>query len=89
MATDIEVSADQQLRTVQRLLEAAEQARALARDLYQEMLRIQRWESGHKVNPVAYSLGICLGDAEIAANRLGGLRNELQELAETLARRES
>lgn len=70
----------ERLRIVRRLLQLAEQAHLLARQLHQEVVSIRAWEPGPPVTPVGYSLGISHGDAEIAANRLAGLRNELQRL---------
>lgn len=77
-------SPEERLRTARRMLKAAEQAYVLARQLHTEVVRIRAWETGRGITPLGYSLGIAYGDAEIAANRLGGLRNELQQLVALL-----
>ncbi|MBI4493583.1 MAG: hypothetical protein HY690_12405 [Chloroflexi bacterium] len=84
MAISFEATPEQRLQTVQRLLQTAQQAYTLARHLNEEIARIRAWEQGPRVSVVGYSLGICQGDVEVAASRLGGLRNELEELAGTL-----
>lgn len=84
MAIGGEMTSEQCLQVMQRLLDAADQAYGLARQLNQELWQMRRSEQGPRVTPLAYSMGICLGDAEIASNRLGGLRNELEELVGAL-----
>lgn len=86
MANDTDTTLEAQLRTVLGLLDAAEQAYALARQLNQQLWQMRTWEQTSPLTPVGYSLGICLGDVEIAATRLGGLRHELQQLASALQR---
>lgn len=86
MAPEPERSREQQQRTVQTLLPLAERAHGLARELYEELWRTQTRDKERGLTPTRYALGICLGDAEIATNRLAGLRNELEELLETLER---
>lgn len=77
----------ERIRTIRRLVREAEEALILAQRLQEEIARIRAWEPNLKASQVGYSIGICLGDAEIVANRLAGLRNELQRLREALEHR--
>ena len=74
----------ERLATVQRLLRTTELAYDLARGIHADLARLRAWESGSALTPRKYALGISYGDAEIAANRLGGLLNELRDLARLL-----
>jgi hypothetical protein len=75
--------AQAQLAKVRHLQQLAELAYTLAHQVHEEVVSLRHFEAT-ELTPVEYSLGIAIGDAEIAANRLGGLRNELGELAKTL-----
>ena len=86
MDAGVETITQQRLETVQRLLQNAEQAYFLARQLQDEIARVKAAEQGPKLTPLGYALGICLGDAESSASRLGGLRGELLDLVGTLER---
>lgn len=77
-------TAEEQLRHVERLLEVADVAYTVAQQLHDEITEMRFASQSAEMTPVDYSLGICLGDAEISANRLGGLRNELGELRKVL-----
>lgn len=80
-----EAALEQRVRKLRSLVQVAEQAHRLVRQLNQEIAQIRAAEP--LASPVGYSLGICLGDVEIASSRVGGLRNELEELANTLGQR--
>lgn len=78
-------SSGQRLQTARGLLHTCEQALELTRRLHREIIEIRTWEQrSGTVTPLGYSLGISHGDIEIAANRLGGLRNELQQMVRLL-----
>ncbi len=80
-----EASLEQRIEAIQRLLNTAEQAYPLARELHEELRRLRQW-GGRRLTPLSYALGICLGDAEISSNRLSGLRSELRDLLAALQR---
>lgn len=63
------------------LIDLADAAYDLARRLEQEVLRLRRADTSQTLTRMSYSLGICAGDAQTAANRLAGLRQEVRELA--------
>jgi hypothetical protein len=81
----VEDSTQERLETARRLLARCEQAHSLAAELHREIIRIRDWAPATQgVTPLRYSLGISHGDIEIAANRLAGLQNELQQLVRLL-----
>lgn len=69
------------------LLKLAEQAQIAARFLASEMLRRRMGLDGKQHQDLDYSLGICQGDADLAANRLAGLRAELRDLTRLVGER--
>ena len=74
-----------QLARVRHLQQLAQLAYTLAQQVHEEVVSMRQQDQHDEMTPVDYSLGICLGDSEIAANRLGGLRNELDSLTKLLS----
>jgi hypothetical protein len=74
-----------QLAKVRHLQQLAQLAYTLAQQVHDEVVSLRQYDPNAEMTPVDYALGICLGDSEIAANRLGGLRNELESLSHLLA----
>ena len=77
--------ASRQLAKVRHLQQLAQLAYTLAQQVHDEVVDLRGFEQHVEMTSVDYSLGICLGDSEIAANRLGGLRNELEALVKLLS----
>lgn len=77
-------SGEDRLQTIGRLYATAELATALTRQLNKDLARIRGWDSGPRLGPLGYALGVAKGDAEMGVNRLVGLRNELQDLLQAL-----